>query len=77
MFYLGFLPAFIDLAAMSYLDIGAVVAITILAVDGVKLGYAYAAYRVGAFLGVKAGEAMNILASFVMITAGIFVGVMA
>lgn len=73
LFYLGFLPAFIDMAAMTYFDIGAVVAITILAVGGVKLCYAYAADRAGALFGIKAGEAMNIIAACIMIAAGAFV----
>ena len=42
-FYLGFLPAFIELGTLSHPDIGAVLASAVLAVGGVKLGYAYAA----------------------------------
>ncbi|MGR9087034.1 MAG: LysE family translocator [Gammaproteobacteria bacterium] len=73
LFYLGFLPAFIDLAAMTASDIGAVMAVTILAVGGVKLGYVYAASRASGFWGAGAGRAMNGLAACIMIAAGVFV----
>jgi hypothetical protein len=77
LFHLGFLPVFIDLAAISCLDVGAVMVVTIMAVGGVKLGYAYAAGRAGIALGVKAGETMNTVAAWVMIAAGAFVVIMA
>jgi threonine/homoserine/homoserine lactone efflux protein len=72
-FYLGFLPAFVDLSTLSYLDAGLVMAITILAVGGVKLGYAYAAHRAGASIAIKSGKTMSIAAASIMIAAGIFV----
>lgn len=77
LFYLGFLPAFIDPKAMSHFDIGAVMAITVLAVGGVKIAYAYAADRAGTTFGVRAGKTMNILAAWVMIAAGAFIIAMA
>lgn len=77
LFYLGLLPAFMDLDAMSFLDIGSVIAITILAVGGVKLAYAYGAGRAGVVFGEKAGEIMNLAAAFIMISAGAFVVVTA
>lgn len=77
LFYLGFLPAFVDLPAMSYSDIGAVVAIAILAVGGVKLGYAYAAHRAGAFFGAKAGKTLHVTAAGVMVAAGLVILTMA
>lgn len=40
LFYLGFLPAFVDLDGYSYVDVGVVAAIAVVAVGGVKLGYA-------------------------------------
>jgi threonine/homoserine/homoserine lactone efflux protein len=73
LFYLGFLPAFVDLSAMSYLDIGAVVAIAILAVGGVKLGYAYAAHRAGRFFGAKTGKFLHVAAACIMVAVGIFI----
>lgn len=47
-FYLGFLPAFVDLAALDALDVAAVMLIALVAVGGVKLAYAFAAARAGA-----------------------------
>jgi threonine/homoserine/homoserine lactone efflux protein len=73
LFYLGFLPAFLDLHAMAYHDIGIVSVVTILAVGGVKLTIAYAADRAGTFFGAKAGQKMTIAAAFIMIAAGGFV----
>ncbi|MCW5605930.1 MAG: LysE family translocator [Burkholderiales bacterium] len=77
LFYLGFLPAFLDLPAMSYSDTVIVVAIAVTAVGGVKLAYAWAADRAGSMLGSGMGRMMNIAAGCVMITAGVFVAVRA
>ena len=72
LFYLGFLPAFLDLSALSYLDVIAVVLIAIASVGGVKLAYAYAADRAGAVLGSRTGAAMNVAAACVLIAVGAF-----
>lgn len=72
LFYLGFLPAFFDLNALAVSDIVAIVAITILTVGGVKLGYAYAAHKAGRALGGKAGHAMRIAAACTLIGVGLF-----
>ena len=45
LFYLGFFPAFLDLSAITFLDTGIITGIVIVAVGGVKLGYAYMADR--------------------------------
>lgn len=45
LFYLGFLPAFVDLSQRNLVDTAVVIAITVLAVGGVKLGYAALADR--------------------------------
>lgn len=50
LFYLGFLPAVMDLKALTVLDALIVMAIAVVAVGGVKLGYAYAASRAGAII---------------------------
>lgn len=50
LFYLGFLPAFVDLASLDVLDVGVVMLIALVAVGGVKLAYAVAAARAGALL---------------------------
>lgn len=71
LFYLGFLPAFVDLAAVSALDIGIIVTIAILAVGGVKLIYAALADRARAVLGSGLGSAMNGIAAALMIAIGL------
>jgi len=72
-FYLGFLPAFVELGTLSHPDIGAVLAGAVLAVGGVKLGYAYAADKAGILIGAKLGTTLNGLAACVLVTMGIFI----
>lgn len=74
LFYLGFFPAFLDLSAMTYFDTSIIIAIAIVAVSGVKLGYAYAADRTGSLVGSKANQVISIGAGSVMVAVG--VGVM-
>lgn len=73
LFYLGFLPAFMDLSAVTCADAAAVAAVAVVAVGGVKLGYAYAAHRAGAVLGGRVGGFMNGAAALLVIAAGIVV----
>jgi len=70
LFYLGFFPAFMDLKALTVLDVLIVIAIAAVAVGGVKLGYAYAASRAGALVGARVGRTLNIAAAWVMIVVG-------
>ncbi|MEW6167737.1 MAG: LysE family transporter [Pseudomonadota bacterium] len=70
LFYLGFLPAFVDLAALSAGDVAAIALITILAVGGVKLAYAYVAGRARTLLGGGVADALSAVAAGVMIAAG-------
>lgn len=72
LFYLGFLPAFIDLDRITLADTLAIVAITVVAVGGVKLGYAYAARTAGTIMGPAAGNTLNRVASIVIIAVGTF-----
>lgn len=72
LFYLGFLPAFLDLSAITGPDIAVLVAVTVIAVGGVKLGYAWAADRAGSIIGPKAGEIMGMIAAAVMVAVGMF-----
>lgn len=72
LFYLGFFPAFLDLSAISYFDTGIIIAIAIVAVGGVKLGYAYLAGRVGLLINPKANQAIHIAAGSVMIAVGVY-----
>lgn len=71
-FYLGFLPAFINLAGMSFLDTALVMAIAVVAVGGVKLTYAFLAHKAGAMLGPGASTLMNRSASGVMVGVGLY-----
>ena len=73
LFYLGLLPAFIDLTTIGLADIAIITGVTIVAVGGAKLGYAYAAARMGLVFGRRMGENLNILAALVMLAAGLWV----
>lgn len=66
LFYLGFFPAFLDLAAMTAGDAIAIVAIAILAVGSVKLAWAFAAARTGGIVGAQAGRVLNIAAAILL-----------
>lgn len=67
LFYLGFLPAFIDLEQLTWADALAVIAIAAVAVGGVKLIYAGAAARAGRTLSAGFGAGLNRLASLVLL----------
>lgn len=71
LFYLGFFPAFIDISQISYWDTLLILAVTIVAVGGVKLGYAILADKARLLLGHKIRKGMNFVAGFVMILVGI------
>lgn len=71
-FYLGFLPAFIDLAGISYLDAAIVMAVTVAAVGSVKLAYAFLAHKAGRMFGSRASTLMNRSASGVMVGVGLY-----
>lgn len=71
-FYLGFFPAFLDLSQVSYLDTVIIIGITIIAVGGVKLGYALMAERARLLVNFKIRKIINIAAGVVMIAVGLF-----
>jgi len=71
LFYLGFFPAFVDLASLSILDVGLVILTATITLVGVKLIYAWLAARAGLRLGPQAGRWMNRLAGGVMIIVGV------
>ena len=73
LFYLGFLPAFLDISKISYLDTIAVILVATLAVGGVKLMYALMADKVSAIASSKTKNKINLVAGCVMIAVGIFV----
>lgn len=72
LFYLGFFPAFLDLSRISYFDTAIVIAIAIVSVGGVKLGYALAADRARLLISSKIRKGINIAAGCVTIAVGVF-----
>ena len=72
LFYFGFFPAFLDISKISYFDTGIIIAIAIVAVGGVKLGYAFMADRARLLINSKIRNRINIAAGCVMIALGVF-----
>ena len=73
LFYLGFLPVFLNLSSLSAMDIAMVAAITVMAVGGVKLAYAYAASKVGQMRVGNSGRVLNTLAACILFMAGVWI----
>lgn len=74
LFYLGFFPAFVDLAVVSVFDTGIIIVIAIVAVGGAKLVYAYMADRASLILrNSRTYKVINITAGSVMIGVGVFI----
>lgn len=72
-FYLGFFPAFIDLNNVSQADIGIIILITIIAVGGVKVAYAFASNQAGTlFKNTAAKTMLNRFAGSAMLIAGCY-----
>lgn len=72
LFYLGFLPAFIDLSRITPTDTLIIIVIATIGVGGSKLVYAYLADRASLiFKNTAAIRGINILAACVMITVGV------
>ena len=73
LFYISFLPAFVDLSIISIFDTGIIMVTATLVVGGVKLAYAYTADKARLlFKNFPAQKRMNITAGSVMICTGIF-----
>jgi threonine/homoserine/homoserine lactone efflux protein len=71
LFYLGFLPTFIDLQTLNTLDIVTILFIVTLVLGAVMLAYAYSASSArNLFKSKSSKRKMNILAGTVMVTAG-------
>jgi threonine/homoserine/homoserine lactone efflux protein len=71
LFYLGFLPAFVDISTLSFADAGIIIGIATVAVGGPKLVYAYLANRAGQILkSPRATKAINTAAGGVMVGVG-------
>lgn len=73
LFYLGFLPAFVDLSQRNLADTAVVIAITVLAVGGVKLGYAALVDRARSFVREGRGRVLSSMAAFIMIAVELIV----
>ena len=73
LFYIGFLPAFVDLSNLTVTDTSLIIAIAIGAVGGVKLAYAYMAERAQRLLQKpKAHMLINRAAGSAMILTGLY-----
>lgn len=77
LFYLGFLPAFVDLTSWSVRDFVAVAGVTLFAVGGVKSAYAVLATRVTRVLGARTQRGAKIAGGVVMLVVAAVVGVRA
>lgn len=72
-FYASLFPAFVDLATINLSDMAIIVVVTVAAVGGVKLGYAYSARRVASWAkGFKAERAVKVAAGGFMVGAGAY-----
>lgn len=72
LFYLGFLPTFVDVNNIAYLDIAVIILTAILTVGGVKIFYAFLAHRSGLLISRQNKRIMNYLAGALMISVGVF-----
>lgn len=73
LFYLGFIPAFLDLSAASVVDTVVIIVIAALAVTGAKLVYAVLASRARhLFVNTRVFHAIRIIAGSLMIGVGIY-----
>lgn len=71
LFYASLFPVFVDLATIGALDIAIIAVITVVAVGGVKLGYAYFAGVVVSFAtNHRAERAVKVTAGGLMVGAG-------
>ncbi|OZG75451.1 hypothetical protein BTA51_03505 [Hahella sp. CCB-MM4] len=72
LFYIGFFPAFLDLSAISFIDLVSIMVIATVAVGGVMMGYAYAAGKTGQMLSSRrARKNVNRTASGIMACSGV------
>jgi len=72
LFYLGFLPAFLDISQISYSDTIIVIITTIFAVGGVKIAYAFTADKARFFMSYSLRKRTNFIGGCVMIFVGLF-----
>ena len=76
LFYCGFLPTFLDLSALTIVDLALVVAIITLVLSGVLITYAFLASRARQlFTNKRAVKRLNRAAGGVMVAAGVAIAV--
>jgi threonine/homoserine/homoserine lactone efflux protein len=73
LFYLGFFPAFVDLLSLTLIDMGVIVSITLIAVGGIKVFYAYMASSTVSLFSLKVRRKLNIMAGCFMMAVGLFI----
>ena len=73
LFYLGFLPAFINLSSLTLADIALILTITLVAVGGIKFAYAFMAGAVASLFTDRTKTALNIASGSLMLAIGLFV----
>jgi len=73
LFYLGFLPAFINLSSLTLADIAVILSFTLLAVGGVKVAYAFMADSAASLFTDRAKRGLNIASGSIMLAIGLFV----
>jgi threonine/homoserine/homoserine lactone efflux protein len=73
LFYAGFLPAFLDLKTVSYVDAAIVLITAGVAVGGVKLTYAMLADRARSIMSPRISQALNAIAGGILIAVGVFI----
>lgn len=71
LFYFGFFPAFLDVGQLQPIDVLLIVLITVVAVGGTKLAYAWTAHRAGRIVGPRQGGRLQVLAAAVIAGVGL------
>ena len=69
-FYIGFFPAFFDVTVLRTSDIAIIFVVTIIAVGGAKLFYAYWSARSGNLIQSKIGDRLNRLTGILLMLIG-------
>ena len=77
LFYLGFFPAFVNLSSLTLADSAVILSITLIAVGGVKVAYAFMADSAVSLFTHKAKRGLNIASGGLMLVIGLFVVVKA
>lgn len=73
LFYMGFLPAFLDPATATYIDTITIILLATFAIFIPKLSYAYLAVKAGSFFqNNRITELINTIAGAIMICVGIY-----